>query len=122
MNPVQKNMSNATWRRTLQCAILSIIFGTFPGLAQKSPSHHVPMFAPNRYTVVLSDPPVASRFASREDMQASAADVYRQQIKARQASLTSQIESRGMRVTGSVTDLLNAPSPSQIHGINLAAG
>ena len=108
MNPVQKNMSNANRRRTLQCAILLILFGTFPLLAQKSPSRHVPVYVPNRYTVVLSDPPVASRFASREDMQAAAADVYRQQIKARQTSLTSEIESRGMRVTGSVTDLLNA--------------
>ncbi len=32
----------------------------------------------------------------------------RQQIKAKQASLTAEIESRGMHVTGSVTDLLNA--------------
>jgi minor extracellular serine protease Vpr len=108
MNPVQKNMLNATRRRILQCAILSIIFGTLPLLAQKSPSRHVPVFVPNRYTVILADPPVASRFASLEDMQTSTADVYRQQIKARQTSLTAQIESRGMRVTGSVTDLLNA--------------
>jgi minor extracellular serine protease Vpr len=108
MNPVQKNMLNASMRRTLQCAILSIIFGTLPLLAQKSPGRQVPEFVPNRYTVVLADPPVASRFASREDMQTSTADVYRQQIKARQTSLTAEIESRGMRVTGSVTDLLNA--------------
>jgi minor extracellular serine protease Vpr len=108
MNPVQKNMSNATRRRTLQCAILAIIFGTFPGLAQNKPSRHVPVYVPNRYTVVLADAPVASRFAAREDMQTSAADIYRQQIKARQTSLTSEIESRGMHVTGSVTDLLNA--------------
>jgi len=108
MNPVQKNMSNASRRRTLQCAILSIIFGTLPALAQPGAGRHVPVYVPNRYTVVLADPPVASRFASREDMQAPDADVYRQQIKARQTSLTSEIESRGMRVTGSVTDLLNA--------------
>jgi uncharacterized protein (TIGR03437 family) len=108
MNLVKKNMLNASRRRILQCAILSIIFGTLPGLAQTSPSRHVPVFVPNRYTVVLADPPVASRFASREDMQTSTADVYRQQIKAKQTSLTSEIESRGMRVTGSVTDLLNA--------------
>lgn len=108
MNPVQKNMSNASRRRTFQCAILSIIFGTLPALAQPGAGRHVPVYVPNRYTVVLADPPVASRFASREDMQAPDADVYRQQIKARQTSLTSEIESRGMRVTGSVTDLLNA--------------
>jgi minor extracellular serine protease Vpr len=108
MNLVKKNMSNASRRRKFPCVILSIIFGTLPGLAQTNPSRHVPVLVPNRYTVVLADPPVASRFASREDMQTSAADVYRQQIKARQTSLTSEIESRGMRVTGSVTDLLNA--------------
>jgi minor extracellular serine protease Vpr len=108
MNLVQKNMSNATRRRTLQCAILSIIFGTFPGLAQTPSNRHVPVFVPNRYTVVLADPPVASRFALREDMLTPTADTYRQQIRARQTSLTSEIESRGMRVTGSVTDLLNA--------------
>jgi len=107
MNPVQKNMLNAR-RRTLQCVILSIVFGTLPGLAQTSPRRHVPVFVPNRYTVVLADPPVSSRFASRDDMQTPSAEVYRQQIKARQTSLTSEIESRGMRVTGSVTDLLNA--------------
>jgi minor extracellular serine protease Vpr len=108
MNLVKKNMSNASRRRTFQCAILSIIFGTLPGLAQTSPSRHIPLFVPNRYTVVLADAPVASHFASREDLQRPTADVYRQQIKAKQTSLTSEIESRGMRVTGSVTDLLNA--------------
>jgi minor extracellular serine protease Vpr len=108
MNLVQKNMFNASMRRTLQCVILSIICGTFPAFCQTGSSRHVPLLVPNRYTVLLSDQPVGSRFASREDMQAPAADVYRQQIKTRQASLKSEIESRGMRVTGSVTDLLNA--------------
>jgi minor extracellular serine protease Vpr len=101
-------MLNASNCGTLQCAILWIVLGTLPGLAQTGSSRHLPVFVPNRYTVVLADPPVASRFASREDAQTPAADVYRQQIRARQANLTSEIESRGMRVTGSVTDLLNA--------------
>jgi minor extracellular serine protease Vpr len=108
MNLVQRGMLNASKRHALQCAILSIICGTLPGLAQTGPSRHVPMLVPNRYTVVLADAPVSSQFATREDMQTSAADVIRQQIKAKQASLTTQIESRGMHVTGSVTDLLNA--------------
>ncbi len=107
MSLVQMGMSNASKRYTLQCAILSIFFGTLPLLAQ-TPGRHVPIFVPNRYTVVLADAPVASRFASREEMQTADADVYRQQIKSRQASLKADIESRGMRVTGSVTDLLNA--------------
>jgi uncharacterized protein (TIGR03437 family) len=101
-------MLNASKRRTFRCVILSIVLGALPGLAQTSPRRHVPVFVPNRYTVVLADAPVASHFATREDMQTPTAGVYRQQIKARQTSLTSEIESRGMRVTGSVTDLLNA--------------
>lgn len=110
MNLVQTNMLNANLRRTLQVAILSIIFGTLPLLAQvqRHPNRHVRMFVPNRYTVILSDAPVSSRFATREDMQTSVADAYRLQIKAAQTALKANIESRGMHVTGSVTDLLNA--------------
>jgi minor extracellular serine protease Vpr len=108
MNLVQANMLNAKMRRTLQAAILCIIFGTLPLLAQRNPNHHLAVFVPNRYTVVLSDAPVATHFNTREEMQTSSADVYRRQIQARQSSLTAEIESRGMHVTGSVTDLLNA--------------
>jgi minor extracellular serine protease Vpr len=109
MNLVQRGMLNASQRQALQCAILSILFGTLPALAQQhGPNRPHPAFVPNRYTVVLSDAPVSSHFNTRDEMQTSAADVIRQQIKAKQASLTTQIESRGMHVTGSVTDLINA--------------
>jgi len=109
MNLVQRGMLNASQRHLLQCAILSIICGTFPAFAQQhGPNRPHAVFVPNRYTVVLVDTPVSSRFDTRDEMQTPAADVIRQQIKAKQASLTAEIESRGMHVTGSVTDLLNA--------------
>jgi uncharacterized protein (TIGR03437 family) len=63
---------------------------------------------PNRYTVILADPAVGARFASREDMRGTAAAAYRAQIVGKQDALRREIESRGMRVTGSVTDMLNA--------------
>ena len=63
---------------------------------------------PGRYTVILSDPAVGAQFASREDMRGTAAAAYRAQIVGKQDALRRQIESRGMRVTGSVTDMLNA--------------
>src|SRR5579862_8557828 len=63
---------------------------------------------PNHYTVLLEDPPVASRFQSREEMRSAPAAAYRTQIEAKQQALRRELESRDVQVTGSVADLLNA--------------
>lgn len=78
---------------------MSFIFFAIPSFAQ---------FVPNRYTVVLADPPVSSRFATREDLVAPAAVSYRQQIEAKQAALKRNLEGRNIHVTGSVSTLMNA--------------
>jgi len=64
-------------------------------------------FIPNRYTVVMEDPPLSARFASREEMQSAAAATYRQQIETRQAAVVRELESRNIKVTGSTSTLLN---------------
>jgi minor extracellular serine protease Vpr len=64
--------------------------------------------APKRFALVLDDPAVSGRFASREEMQSTAARSYRQQIEARQQSLRKELASRSVQVTGSVSTVLNA--------------
>jgi len=84
--------------RALKCAI-PFTFFLLPGFAQ---------FVPNRYTLLLDDPPVASRFQARAEMQSAAAAAYRTQIEARQRAVIGELTARRIPVTGSVTDLLNA--------------
>ncbi len=64
-------------------------------------------FVPNRYTLVLSDPPVADRFTTRDTLQSAAAQSYRNQIEAAQAQVKSQLAARNIRVLGSVSVLQN---------------
>jgi len=86
--------------RTLKFAAgLALFFCAIPIHAQ---------IVPNRYTVILEDPPLAARFATRDDLNSAAAATYRQQIESRQAQLVRDLESRNFRVTGSVSTLLNA--------------
>jgi uncharacterized protein (TIGR03437 family) len=66
------------------------------------------LFLPNRYTVLLQDPPVAAQFASREEMRGAAAVAYRQQVETRQANVVRDLRSRNIQVTGSVSLLINA--------------
>jgi uncharacterized protein (TIGR03437 family) len=84
----------ATGKRVIPFLLLTV-----PGLAQ---------LAPGRYTLLLEDPPVASRFAAREEMQSAAAINYRAQLEARQRQVRSELDARHIQVTGSVTTLLNA--------------
>jgi uncharacterized protein (TIGR03437 family) len=65
-------------------------------------------FIPNRYTLVLTDPPVADRFASRAALATSQADSYRKQIEAVQAQVKRSLTARNYRVLGSVSVLENA--------------
>ena len=88
-----RNLSLAT------VAVSILLAGATPGLAQ---------FVPNRYTLLLEDPPVSSRFVSREEMGTQAAQAYRQQIETRQSAILRTLASRSITVTGSVTEVLNA--------------
>lgn len=65
-------------------------------------------FVPDRYTLLLQDPPVASRFEGRARMQSAAAVQYRGQIEARQQAVLAQLAARNIRVSGRVSTLLNA--------------
>jgi uncharacterized protein (TIGR03437 family) len=67
-----------------------------------------PPFVPNRYVLILADPPVAERFAAREQVRSAAAVSYRSQIAARQTALRRDLASRNIRVEGAVSTVLNA--------------
>ena len=64
-------------------------------------------FIPNRYTLVLSDPPVSDRFTSRDALATAQADTYRRQIEAAQAQVKSDLATRNIEVLGSVSVLQN---------------
>jgi uncharacterized protein (TIGR03437 family) len=64
--------------------------------------------APRHYILILEDPPVASRFPSREAMATAEAGQYRQQIAAKQATLRQQLAAKHLTVIGSVSTVLNA--------------
>jgi hypothetical protein len=78
---------------------MSLTIAAVPGFAQ---------FARNRYALVLSDPPAASRYQTRESLSAADARTYRQTLESRQRALRQELQSRKIAVTGSVTTLLNA--------------
>jgi minor extracellular serine protease Vpr len=92
-------MSSRIVARALCCALFSLVLGAFPGFAQ---------FVPNRYTLLLEDAPVSSRFVSREAMRTSPAIAYRQQIEAKQRTVLGELASRNIPVTGSDATLVNA--------------
>src|ERR1700733_6310059 len=62
---------------------------------------------PNRWILVLEDPPVSAKFPRREDLQGAQALAYRQQIEDKQAVMKRELESRNYTVTGSVSVLQN---------------
>lgn len=78
---------------------LILILSSVPALAQ---------FIPNRYILILEDPPVASRFASRDELRNAPAVAYGQQIDQKQAAVVRDLQTRNIKVTGSVSTLLNA--------------
>lgn len=80
--------------------LLFLLTGTLtPGFAQ---------FASNRYALILEDDPVSAKFPSHAAVEPAEARDYRQQIEVRQAEIKSELASRKVQVTGSVTNLLNA--------------
>ncbi|RPI12529.1 MAG: hypothetical protein EHM65_05875, partial [Acidobacteriales bacterium] len=64
--------------------------------------------APNRYALILEDPPAASRVTSRASLQSADVRDYRQLVETRQRVLRSELGARNVTVTGSVSTLLNA--------------
>ncbi len=64
--------------------------------------------APGRYTLILEDSPAVERFASRAEVQSLAATNYRRNIEAKQLAVRTELASRRIQVTGSVSTLLNA--------------
>src|SRR5260370_10389657 len=61
-----------------------------------------------RYALILEDPPVSERFVAKEARESVAAGTYRQQIEARQQTLRTELTTRKIQITGSVSTLLNA--------------
>ena len=106
-------MSIGTLR--LACvALLALAAAAAPASRPAAPRRHVTRASafrpliPDRYVVVLEDPPVAARFSTRAGAESSAAADYRRQIEARQAAVGSAIAGRHMVVTSQVSHLLNA--------------
>ena len=63
---------------------------------------------PNRYALILDDPPVSRQFASRAELDSVNGRNYRRQIEARQQTLRDQLAARDIAVTSSVSTVLNA--------------
>jgi len=79
---------NICRRRTVRVALyraIPLVLCGIPNFAQS---------VPNRYTVLLEDPPVATRFPRPEDLQTAAAVGYRNQIEARQQQVRRELASR----------------------------
>ena len=94
-------------RRAFQCvAFLVSSWMVVAPLPAQPP--HAAQFVPNQYILLLEDAPVAARFVSREQLQTAAAVSYRSQVEARQRTLRSELASRNITVTGSVSTVLNA--------------
>jgi len=61
-----------------------------------------------RYALFLADPPVTSRYTSRDAIAGGEAQSYRQQIEAKQKALMATLKERNIPVVGSVATALNA--------------
>jgi uncharacterized protein (TIGR03437 family) len=72
-----------------------------------------------RYALILEDPPVSERFVAKEERESLTARSYRQQVEARQQTLRTELTTRRIQITGSVSTLLNAVfvmSPPELAG------
>jgi minor extracellular serine protease Vpr len=95
--------------RALRLSILALSLLSVPAFAQlAAQSSRKSPFLPNRYTLILNDPPVAERFNTRAAMATPQADSYRRQVLSAQAQVKAQLASRNIQVTGSVSEVLNA--------------
>jgi minor extracellular serine protease Vpr len=82
-------------------ALAALAFGVQVAAAAPAAIH-------NRYALILTDPAVGDRFASRAELSSDAAAGYRQTLETAQASVRQELAARNLRVTGSVTMLVNA--------------
>ena len=64
--------------------------------------------APHRYALILQDPPLAAQFSSPDALRSTSAVTYRQRVEARQRMLRTELASRNIPVSGSVSTVLNA--------------
>ena len=80
----------------------------------------------NRYAVFLADEPVAKRFPSRGEIQSAAGAAWRSRVEAAQSVARLQLAAKNIRVTGSVSTLLNAifviAAPGSIADIKTISG
>jgi minor extracellular serine protease Vpr len=83
-------------------------------------------FIPNRYAVVLTDPPVSVRYTGRARLSSTEAVDYRQQLERRQDVFKREMASRNVTVVESVSTLLNAvfviASPDQVSALRAMPG
>lgn len=64
--------------------------------------------ASGRYTLILTDPPLAERLSSGLDAKSARAETYRAQIQQAQQNLRRELESRHIAVIGSADYVINA--------------
>ena len=93
--------------RVFACVSLSLFGLSFQAGAQ-SAGNQEPMVGAVRYTLILDDPPVSARFSSAEASEERSARDYGARIRQTQQTVRQRLESRGVRVLGSVDTLLNA--------------
>jgi minor extracellular serine protease Vpr len=80
-------------------ALICFVFCAAPAFAQ---------LVANRYTLLLGEPSVASRFETRAEVESAAGIQYRTQIETRQRAVLAELAARNIPVTGRVSTLLNA--------------
>jgi uncharacterized protein (TIGR03437 family) len=81
-------------------AVCALVLSGVPGFSQQ--------FLANRYTLILADPPVSGRFATRAQMATAQADAYRLQIESKQNALVAELATRNIPVLGRTSTVLNA--------------
>jgi minor extracellular serine protease Vpr len=100
---VHSRRCNPDWaayvRSSVIRALATLLLATIPVAAQ---------IRSDRFALILQDKPVAEQATSRKEMRNSAASARLQIISTAQNSLRRQLETRGIRVTGSTKYLLNA--------------
>jgi uncharacterized protein (TIGR03437 family) len=119
-------MSKWKVNRALSIAVLGLIVGATPGFAQvparrhgqrpanaldhekQAPKGRGLSYAPDRYILFLGDEPVATRFATRAQLETAAAISYRQQIESRQQAVKQDLAGRNIQVVGSASTVANA--------------
>ena len=80
----------------------------------------------NRYAVFLADEPLAKHFSSRAEMQSAAGTAWRSRIETAQNAVRAELAARNIRITGSVSTVLNAifvaAAPANVADIKSIAG